>query len=681
MQLAKLNGIKAFILKHFEKLIFLNCLVAGLVLYYHDILYSLDGGGHYVSAKDLLEVGFHGYNDHYFLGGIQNLFYPPLHDLLLSVFCKANDAFFSNAISDRFLYSLFVWLTFCFYIYSLYLVSKYFRSVCSKLYIVLFSSWTLYLNIYSYEKYWTANLNFYNTPHVTFFQGLTFHDIYITGLTTQFLSAGFLILSILSLTKRNLRKTSILISLAILSHFIFGLVAVVFCTVKKLFESQFKDLFIIGITCLGLTAFFLIPMGMNHNYMVSQISMPLRSGFWLSVVALLFLFFKRGTLSFYLSFTAFALVGSIGLAKLMQKYELPIFAFHYYRLLFPSLLILILAVAFALNESNSKLRKGLLVLLFTIAWFGNFGGRFYTERLFEKYEPRIASVTPKTSQDLESGRTYFFGLSRPIDFAIEINTRLQGQRSFFTKGLYWESAPSNIFISEMLYQLMGPPTVLGFKHENIFSDKSCEVVSCFFKTFLNATGATEVWMPPQLTLLNYFDIGFKERHKFLSCYDFVLTTLDKSSGFLDMGAASENRYTNSSSSIVKKYSGNSPTSIADIVSRCQRNPDDDGRVDGRASPIIKRQAAGDYSVVLPQNLAKYSVSLQYFPGLTYESNGKNGLVPTAETMGITIEGSGPTKIIYKRPWFMWISYLLSIGTILVLIIQWVRTKCRIHSDK
>jgi hypothetical protein len=682
MQLAKLNGTKVFIRKHFEKLIFLNCLVAALVLYLHDILYSLDGGGRYVSAKDLLEVGLHGYNDHYFFGGIQNLFYPPLHDFLLSILIKLGEWGFGSHLNHRLLYSAFVFIIFNLFIYSLYKVSRQFSSAKAKIFLLAFSSWMLYLNVYSHEKNWGSFLNFYQNPQIGYFQGLSFQDIYITGITNQFLSAAFLILSILSLTKKNNLKSSSLISLTILSHFVFGLVAVLFCTVQKLFNREFKNLLAIGSICFGLTAFFVIPLLIYRDYLIPQVAVPFRTGFWLSTVAVAFLFFKNRRFSFLLAFTSLILVGLVGYAKVFQKFEIPIVNFHYYRFLFPSLVMLILAVAFALDEQIGKVRGYLLLGIFAFIWFGNFGGHFYPENILTAYEPKMEKIEPSQQNDFSEGRSYFFGIGRPVDFAVEVNTHLQNQRSFFTKGLYWESAPANRLISNSIFKMMGPPTVLEGTGAKSFENKTCDFYKCFFNSFLNMTGATEVWMPSKIALAQYFLLGLPDRIRFFNCYDKILESLKPAEGILKFSVIEQNRYINRNTALVKSVNANTLNITVDnMVARCELNSSDDGKINSDISPKISRSSSGNYEIELPPDPGSFHVSLQYFPGLMYDTDKAKDLIPKNDSSGIVITGANKVTLYYQRTWVMWISYFISLLTVIgMFTVLVVRSKDSSRSE-
>ncbi|WP_413585659.1 hypothetical protein [Bdellovibrio sp. HCB274] len=669
MESAKLNGIKNFLKRHWEKLIFLNCISCVLALTYRNILYTLDGGGRYASGKDILEVGLHGFNDHYFLGGIQNLFYPPLHDFLLAIVIKINEWVLRGVLDDRWLYSSFVFVLFSFYIYSLYRLSRSLDKFAAKIFFVIFVSWTLYINVYSFEKNFGHSLNFYENPVTMFFQGLTLQDIYVTGITNQFLSAGFLVLAILSTQKKEKYLTALWISLTILSHFVFGLVAVIFYVIKKVFEKDVRALVLVGIVSLGLTAFFMFPMLAYGKYLVKLESIPMRTGFWLTMVGFSFLFFKNRTFSYYLAFTAFVFVSFIGIAKVSLKYQLPIIPFHYYRFLFISLLLFVFAVTFALNESHSWKRKTLIVSLFITAWVGNFGGHFTPSYFLWWYSPKVVSMEPAQLNDFSAGRTYFFGVSRGVDFVSEIKTHLLGERSFFLKGLYWESAPANRLISSSLFYLTGPPSVLDGDFRNPFKEKSCEVMSCFFKSMLNQTAVTEVFMPSYQAVLQYFWQSNESRDKLVSCYNDLISALGPQTGAYSYEALTLNRYLNHETAIVRTFRPDTPNASVELFfNRCSKNPNDDGRVPDEEKHIITRVSSGDYEIQTQPGTSTVQVAMQYFPGFRYDNAKEKGLIPTDVTAGMILKASDVTNLYYKRTAIMWISYVISILSWLAFII-------------
>ncbi|WP_413576221.1 hypothetical protein ACLVWU_17705 [Bdellovibrio sp. HCB290] len=663
MEYAKLTGIKNFLKHHWEKIIFLNCISGALALYYRNILYTLDGGGRYASGKDLLEVGLHGFNDHYFLGGIQNLFYPPLHDFLLAIVIKFNSWLPTGGLDDRGLYSLFVFALFSFYIYSLYRVSRSLDKLVAKVFFIVFASWTLYLNVYSFEKNFGHSLNFYDNPVTMFFQGLTLQDIYVTGITNQFLSAGFLVLAILSFQKRDKSLTALWISLTILSHYIFGFVAVLVYLIKKIFEKDIRSLIHVGVISFGLTAFFLIPMLVNGKYLVTLESIPTRTGFWLTLVGFSFLFFKNKTFSYYLAFAAFVFVSFIGIAKISLKYHLPIVPFHYYRFLFISLILFVFAVAFALNEPISWKRKVSIFFLFIIAWVGNFGGHFTPSYFLWWYSPKVVSMEPAQLNDFSAGRTYFFGVSRGVDFVSEIKTHLLNERSFFMKGLYWESAPANKLISSSLFYLTGPPSVLDGDFKNPFKDKSCEAVNCFFKSLLNQTAVTEVFMPPYQAVLDYFFQDNINRYKLVSCYNNLLSSLGPQTGAYSYEALTLNRYLNHETAIVRTFKPDAPPASVDLFYyRCTKNPTDDGRVPDEEKHVIVRVSSGNYEIQSQPGTSEVQVAMQYFPGFRYDNANEKELIPRDVPAGMVLKVTEITKLYYQRSPIMWMSYVISLAS-------------------
>lgn len=666
-----MNRIRSLIATHFEKLIFLNCVVLVVVLCQHNVLFSLDGGGRFASAKDLFEVGLHGFNDHFFLGNIQNLFYPPLQDFLLGLLIKFNEFVCGKVFSDRAIFSFYIFSIFTFYIYALYAVCRSFSSKFAKGFVILFSSWTLYINLYFFDIYFGLDLNFYKKPFVIYFQGLSFQDIYTVGLTNQFLCAGFLILGILAIARNQRNKIIFYITMSILSHFIFGLVIVLLCIIKKLFENDFKNLIVIGAATFGLTAFFLVPLLVYRGQMINVPSMPIKSGFWLTAVTFLFLLLKKDTFSYKLGFCAFSLVGFIALAKLVEKYYHFTPNFHFYRLLQPSLLIVILALGFAFNEQTKPLRKILLGVVFSAVWLVNFGGHYWAPDLFSTYKPSIEKVEFPKETHFNDGRSYVFSMERPIDFTIDLNLYLQGDRSYFTKGLYWESARANQMISTPHFTLMQGPSVLDIKVTHDISGESCPVVACIFNSMLNYSVSHEVFLPPTEFLGQAFT-GFNlSRERFSACYGEVLKPLQATPGKVLYKNFQYDRYLNNNTSMVRPFSAANATDAGEMLRNCIADPLNDGRVVKKDRPEITRIQSGSYLLELPEHKEKWSVSLQYYKGFKYDTKDSQGLDAQPSNLGIMIEGSGPTKLYFKRTNIMIISYAISIFSYLAVIILYL----------
>ncbi len=674
MVLEKLVSIKNDLIQHFEKLLFLNCAVLLVILYQHNVLFSLDGGGRYASAKDLFEVGLHGFNDHFFLGNIQNLFYPPLQDFLLGLLIKLNGWICNGYFSDRSIFSLYIFSIFTFYIYSLYCVCKFFHSKFAKLFVIFFSSWTLYFNLYFFDIFFGHTFNFYKRPFVIYFQGLSFQDIYTVGLTNQFLCAGFLILGILALARDSSNKTIFYITMSILSHFIFGLVIVLLCIFKKLFDKDYKNLFKIGFITFGLTAFFMVPLLAYRYQMINVPSMPIRSGFWLTAVTFLFLLLRKNTYSYILGFTAFSLVGLIAFAKLIEKYYHFTPNFHFYRLLQPSLLLLILALGFAFNEQLGKIRKVLLATVFVVVWVVNFGGHYWAPDTFSYYNPTLEKLDFPKKANLGDGRSYLFSIERPIDFTMDLNLYIQGERDFFTKGLYWESAPANQMISTPHYTLMQGPSVLDVKVTHDVSTESCPVIACIFNSLLNYSATREVWLPPPAFLGQNFTGFSLSRERFSSCYNEALKPLARKPGQIVYKEFQFERYINENTSVIRPFSDSLATDSEEMYKACIANPLNDGSLDGSKMPKLVRHRSGNYLLQLPNETSKWLVSFQYFEGFKYDTTGRQGVKASSSKLGMIVEGSGATNLYYERTSIMMFSYVISILSYLGILIWYLANR-------
>jgi hypothetical protein len=281
---------------------------------------------------------------------------------------------------------------------------------------------------------------------------------------------------------------------------------------------------------------------------------------------------------------------------------------------------------------------------------------------------------PRT-MDLSQGRSYAFSMERPIDFTIDLNLFLQGDRNFFNKGLYWESAPANQMISSSLYNMMGAPSVLDLEFTHDLTSQSCDVFRCYFQSFLNYSGSYEVWMPPKNVLVQYFRNFEWIREKYISCLDPMLSSLEKTPGYLEYKQTPFDRYINPNASLVRPYSADMPTDVRSFANKCIANSKDDGRVDRSLTPELQRSSSGDYKLNLPSEVRKWTLSLQYFEGFKYDTQGKEALIPAPEKLGMTIEGSGPTHLYFERPWIFTVSYVISILSYLLIgIWYWVNRR-------
>jgi hypothetical protein len=114
-----------------------------------DFLY-VDIAGHLASAKSFSEGYFQSFNEHFFTGLVQNLFYPPIEDLILSVFTKL------IRLSDTHAYLLYMSIVMSAFFYLLYRLTESFKNIAAK----SFCSFSLLLLFFAQKE------------DVMFFQGL-----------------------------------------------------------------------------------------------------------------------------------------------------------------------------------------------------------------------------------------------------------------------------------------------------------------------------------------------------------------------------------------------------------------------------------------------------------------------------------------------------------------------------
>ena len=147
-------------------------IITGIVQIWNSLyIHSVDHQGHIGSAILFWRGNFHEYIDNFFMGYVQNLFYPPLNDLILGGLIKLIPI---NADEVYKIYLSIIWVLINLSVHSL---TKYIPQKWLKL-LFQFSFLLLFINGNS------SNLED---------QGLSFQDMLVFGLTPQLLSMIFFI--------------------------------------------------------------------------------------------------------------------------------------------------------------------------------------------------------------------------------------------------------------------------------------------------------------------------------------------------------------------------------------------------------------------------------------------------------------------------------------------------------
>ncbi len=202
-----------------------------------------DLSGHFASAKFFSQGYFHAYNDFQFLGFVQNLFYPPMQDIIITIISFFTSKNFATAGL------VYISLLYFFYLVSIsYLAKIIHNPLVQSTFLFLVTLWLLL------DKNTGIGI------------GLSFFDLMQTGLSTQFLGTiFFLILMRKIIENKNYLQITIFLTLCILSHIFVGLLALAFVFGYVLKNKKyFYSLFI----ALGLSSVCWLPFIFYSKYVI-----------------------------------------------------------------------------------------------------------------------------------------------------------------------------------------------------------------------------------------------------------------------------------------------------------------------------------------------------------------------------------------------------------------------------
>lgn len=468
---------------------------------------AVDQMGHIASAKLFWDGTFHGFIDQYFLGYVQNLFYPPLEDFILGAFLKAAG---TKWLLGYQIYLSLVWL---FFIHGIDRLRRKLNTPWASVFF-LFGSFLLLFNSHS------VNIND---------QGLSVQDLLVFGLSSQLLSGIFMmavferILPDTASKKARTIDASLIIytTLALLSHLVTSMVlGAVFFVLIATRPNDRKRLLISGALATGLSWFFWGPFLIYRSLIITGnvFNDPRLSPFLLFLVLTLGIgvarfqkksFFKRVLKADLLGLSALAMI--FILPSLIEpirksfewKWELP--AFHYYRLSQYASWIQLWVICALLDRAaltgwKRKLLGASALGLSLLFLVGKIPNPTYFWR-WEKPKKLDESVLKYEVEHIppSEGRIWAKHLNRPISFGLDSWMGIHYPSLRFIKGLYWESALDNEAIGNYLLTLEGEPHVLAgtaFVQINEFE------YSCLQKLFVEDTAITRILAPSPLSLTN-----------------------------------------------------------------------------------------------------------------------------------------------------------------------------------
>jgi hypothetical protein len=666
-----------------KALYFLNGLWGIYILLFHQNLFSMDKMGHIASASSFLNFGFHQYQDQFFLGLIQNLFYPPLEDALI---CLFSFIFRQDLVTSYKIYSVVLMLAFLFSIYRLHDV---FHHSMAKL------------------VYLSSGLVLFNSHKLNLleFQGLGLIDIYQTGLTSQCL-AGVGLFHLLKHWLRNDRRWSIQtfwLTWIFYSHLIVSIVAGAILLIlsfdRKFHLGLFKRRgFFSALFALGLSSAFVVPFLAYREYL-SSATVPVGKGYAL-VLIFFFLFWKSEGLARKLFLMGLVFLLPDLAAFLLMPYHIPFIPFHYYRLSIVGVWSGLLGFCFWLEGVQfAKWNLNRIAVAFLAFMLFHFYPSFELE--VSTPSQRMTAnedVITGIAESLNPGRTFIFEDHRNIGFALESFSSLKSDRQF-SKGLYWESHRDNSILSSYIGSLTRGPTIL---RSYSFPYKTCEIYSCYLDSFIRQYNIKNIhinealnqpyWNSKQKTCFQ--EILSHGTHHFE-----FLRLVDPSSRLTNYSLSA--RLPAASNSLVEAIGFNQliPHSKKDryffgepmeaMSESChQGQVTNKIFVEGEPTDLqayqkaeqpnatigIIRRGNSDYEITMPEiQSTLFWVKLNYLPGLRLEDRNGQLLPIRSSSPGFISIGRGKVRIRYEKTRVMktgyWISGICFFIYLALLVVQ------------
>ncbi len=482
-------------LKRFSELLYVFTVIFLLYLIWFriDFLY-VDISGNIASARSFVDGYFQSFNEHFFAGYIQNLFYPPLQDLMLGSLIHLLGY---NATLAYQCYISILSVTF------LFLLCKISRSFENS-------------NAASFVSLSFLFLFFLNKQKLFSFQGLALTDLILTGLSAQFLGSIFLLLYLLEQRKES-RYPFLIIwaTLATLSHLVVGLVMFFILVLEFLYYRHRRILERLLWTVI-LSLFFWGPFFLQSRYIASMNSYYEPAWLlWIANIFCLFLF-RNSQARFYILASFLILSGSVvNTLSLKLGFTLP--SFHYNRLQIYSLFFIILAFATLIADNRvTNVRKYVLITFWGFILL-QFPKIQIQSLLTELNAPRL--TWSATTAEAPRGRTWVIDDSRAIvNSSIESMLYLGNTEQNSMKGLFWESSRNNTHLAGILKNI--EPRSFSILDAKTKESTTCEEKKCLMDKLLYYYGVTELFLEDENSSSQ---TGFYD----LSCYRSYISDLKK----------------------------------------------------------------------------------------------------------------------------------------------------------
>ncbi|MFO0723102.1 MAG: hypothetical protein U1E65_04895 [Myxococcota bacterium] len=454
---------------------------------YHLNFQQSDFLGHLFSGELAARGAFGRFNDQMFLGYTHALFYPPLEDWLLALPLQLG----ADPVH------LMKWYVAGLAVYLMSCGAVYFSGLKTNRARVVFSGgFSLFF--------------FIRKADMLDLQGLSLVDLVVTGLTSEFVAFGFLLLYVRLLKDERpspIRAviSTLLLAATLLTHIVVGLAAFFFTSVLFLSSGQRRRLILrILVTAALISAFSWLPVALHRDFVSS--SHLFRGTQWgLAALTVLALGLTQREQEVERALLLCGLVFFVlnSGASLAPEFSRLLPAFHYYRFPIIGLLFLLIATA-SLIDAHPFAAPGTASPSWrTMATLGVALGQIAVvtaQQGFQDFDTRWVSFTPASfdfsrAGDLKLdgyGRYLVVGTVRTADTGLDSLLSILQPEFRSTKGLFWESSRSNNLESSFLATLFSSPVVLDHFH---YDETDCRIWSCLFEQHLRYFGVKGLITP------------------------------------------------------------------------------------------------------------------------------------------------------------------------------------------
>ncbi len=623
------------------------------------------------------------------MGSIQNLFYPPLEDLVLAGL---------QLISGWTGFELYP-----FYVSAILLL--FLASQCSWV-LTLQKGWTRML--FAGGLLWLFHMQKFDSSSL---QGWSIFDAVVIGLSSQFLSGiGFFQLMKAAFQKEKLSRVQVLFwtGFCILSHLITGILAgLVFLLVAITHRWRRSDVLRGMGVLFAATAFFTVPFLAYRNWMISS-TIYFQQSIWVLVLmgvsASLALWQRwRGALWLLMATTLYAPL--ILFPHLEQHFGWSI-SFHFYRLAMPAWIFFWAGLLLSADTTLPRrlfrrcLEGCIVAALITLGaqmrpWWDVPTGTLQLK------PPLEVQVYPEGWRRGTGGRTLVLGRTRACDFGLDYI--LLGAFPGFSsiRGLHWEGSTGNAVISSYLVTLFSPPVVLDYFYLEL---SQCDEFERILKDAVDVL---------DIGYITYgeVDLGWIPEPK-RSCWKRVLQTGLKGASLtpggsfrfqgedhkiliVDPSLHARAVFFNPHESYFANPSGKYPYFGGPVLGRMK------AAVDGLSTrspgifpenrdqfekellhesqttvppgiPQYTQDPEGRYHFDLPSSGAWVHLRVHPQPGMRIRDEAGRDLPLYKAYPGLVFRGAGKVTVEYRRPWVMGFSYCISAAFWLVLLFRRLR---------